>query len=387
MKKIVLFLIISVLFIVSLSAFSWEGLVDVNMAFTGPTNNISLGQTDELTMSFKAPIKSSIPMYITGSGSYAFEYQKELTTEAQVTEKAVISNLLDISLLKYNVNFGDISIDAGRFPVSDITGIIISQPIDAAKVTYFTQKVTVNAYAGFTGFLNSHTVDINAAPNEKSESEIYALAAPFFVTNVMFGAPRLFANQDLFGEVLATIDAGNSETPNSRIYGNLALTGPLSNSLYYTVASSIGVIQNEESKWDVSNLSSLELTTFFPYGSSMLSWKTVFASANETSRFETFTAANASIDGSVPYGGYLKTGLVGTIRPIDTVMLFLAPDIIFNVMNDDMDKGYAGFQWMFNAKYTATSDLDIVASVSQFISSVKDEKPYLNANIGLSFRF
>ena len=379
MKKILLAMMISVSFIVSISAFSWEGIVDVNAAFTGPVDEISLRQTDRLTMSFKTPIKGSVPMSITGTGFYEFGYQKDLTTDAD----AVISNLLDVSLLKYNAKIGDIAIDAGRFSVADVTGLVIAQTLDAAKVTYSASKFNVSAYAGFTGFLNSHTVSMNIAPNLKFDSEIYAFAAPFVVANATLSTPRLFLNQDLFAEVLATIDVGAKENPDNRVYTNIALVGPLASSLYYSLTSSIAVIQNDSSKWNVSNLTSLEFTTFFPYGSSMLSWKTVFA----TNDFKSFSSTSASLTGSVPYSGCVKTGLVGTIRPIDKVLFFFAPDVLFNVMNDSLNKGYVGFQWMFNAKYTATSDLDIMATVGQFIPSVKDEKPYLNASVGLSFKF
>ena len=267
----------------------------------------------------------------------------------------------------------------------DITGLVIAQPLDAVKVSYSAKDYSIIGYAGFTGFLNSHTVSINAAPNENSASEIYALAAPFVVVNTMFAAPQLFAGQDLFAEVVATIDV--AENADNRVYTNLALSGALMDSYYYTFASSIAATQNADSKWGVSNMSSFEITTFFPYGYSMLSLKTVFATSDDNGGFKSFSTTSASLNGSVPYAGHLKTGLVATMRPLDNVLFLFAPDCLFNVMSSDSDKGFAGFQWVFNAKYTATSDLAINASVGQFISPVAGEKPYLDASIGLSFLF
>ncbi len=381
MKKIILILLIVMSFVVPLSAFTWSGVVDSKVAFSGAIDNLAVDETNRLTMSFYAPFKTSVPMSLTGDCFYEFGFNKPLSDG-----DGSISHKLDIGTLNYNVKFNSVTVDFGRFPVVDVTGFVLAMPIDGAKVSFANDFVTISSYIGFTGLLNSKSVNINAAENTMGQSIVYSLASPFVVANVNLYMPQLFAGQDLFTEVVATIDVAGTDTPNNRVYATMAMAGAINSSLMYLFSSSLAIVQNS-TEWNPSNITSFELTGFLPFASSMLSWKTVFATGGEKNAFVPLTTSAGNMDGSVPYSGHIKTGLVSTFLPVDGLLFLLEPDVFFNVMNNDTDKGYAGFQWMTSVKYSVTSDFNFVASVGQFYPAAKGAKSYLNANLGLSFMF
>ncbi len=387
MKKILLSIVLLTTLTFSLSAYSWYGQLDAGISVLGPQNVLDLEQADKVTLGFRVPFNTSILMDLEAEGFYEFKYKVATTGE----KKSEISHLADLTTFTFGVQVPidetfSLSLDTGRFSVADVTSIIISQPVDGAKVIFSHENFQLNAYVGFTGLLNAYNVSINAAANKTILSDVYTLAAPFIVAEFMFSMPQLFANQNLYAEFLAAVDVGAETNKNSKLYATAALQGPINSSLFYFASSSLGIEQVSKD-WNISNMSVFELSTFLPFASSLVSWKTVFATGGTDTMFNTFTVASASMDDSLMYAGHVKTGVVATFRPIDKLLFFLGPDVLFNVMNETSGKGYAGFQWLFSGRWDATSDVQLVATVGQFLPRDSSIDPYLKADLKLSLKF
>ncbi len=389
MKKYILHILIIISFVVSLNAYSWEGFIDAGVDITGPSDELSLENTDALSLSFIAPLGDNKTTIFSTKGSYEFGYSKSLSesTDAEIT------HLVDLELLKFSIPLqttdnSSMGLDIGRFFISDLTGIILSQASDGVKLGYASTSMNLSAYVGFTGLLNAHTVSINAAPNEKILSDAYTFAAPFILVNVSTQFPQLFANQDLVAEIFVALDVGNGDVADNRLYTTAALTGPFVNDkFFYVFSTSLGLVQDTQEEWAATNLTTFELSTFLPFASSLLSWKTVFASASENANFQTFTVNTATLDDSLEYAGHVKTGIVSTFRPIDSLLFLIEPNVLLNVMDEQKDKGYAGFQWLASSRWNATSDLQLVFSAGQFLSAEEGIDPNLKAEVKLSFAF
>ncbi len=387
MKKIILFSILFLIITAPVIAFSWAGNIEANVELTGPLDTLDIEHSDALTFSFHAPINAEVPMSISGEGYYEFS----LSTKLDGSEELAFAHLIDLPSLKYNVQipYGDSAfflVDAGRFDTSDITGLILDQPVDGARLLFENQGLQLSSLIGFTGLLNAHSITMNVAPNETILSDAYTLAAPFLLANISLQLPQLFANQNVYGEILSAIDVGAKENPDNRIYATAALNGPISDNIYYTVSSTMGLAQGKE-KWAVSNISSLEFSSFFSFASSLLSWKTVFATGGAENSFTTFTSNSANISQTLEYAGHVKTGLVGTMRPISNLLLFLEPNVLFNVMNESAEKGYSGFQWLCATRWDIFADLTLIASAGQFLPAAKEEESYLEASVKLALTF
>lgn len=260
------------------------------------------------------------------------------------------------------------------------------QPSDGAEIIFTNDLFSLGAYVGFTGLLNSNSVSINGKEMEKRHS-LYTEAPPFVLASVTAQFPYLFGQQSLSTNFYAAIDV-HPENKKHHMYATALLNGPIGNSLFYILSTSLGLTKSDNKDWQFSNLSSLEISTYLPL-SSMISWKTVFATGDTgmTSEFETFTVSSANMDESLNYAGNIKTGIVATMRPVNSILLFAGADVFLNVMNDNMEKGYAGTQWTFSTRWQIVSDVQLSISAGQFFSAKTDIEPYMMANLKLLVSF
>ncbi len=393
MKKIILSTILVLSIILPSFALTWEGLIDASGNVSGAPDDLSLEQVNRATLSLQVPLNAENTMQFSARAFYELGFATPIPNTIPIE----LSHLVDAELLKFNMQIplDDVSLfslDAGRFPVADLTTIVLNQTSDGVKAAYENEMMRLNTYVGFTGLLNEYTVSMNVAPNDLNLTEFYSLAAPFVLANVTLQLPQLFLNQDLYTGVIAAIDVAEKENkelaPDNRFYATVGLNGPFNNSIFYSLTSTLGVMQATKSTWDITNLSTFELSAFLPFASSLLSWKTVFATGGTNAEFKPFTVNTATLDDSLEYAGHVKTGIVMTLRPLENLLLFVEPNAIFDVMNDSQP-GYEGAQWTFATRYNIMSDLQLSASVGQFIpadiTSINDS--YITADVKLSFLF
>lgn len=367
-----------------LSAFDWGGFFDNNTAYKGELNNInfdnmSLEQTDRLTLWFRARFNPFT--YLTAEGFYEFGYSSRTKS---------LSHKIDLSLLKFNRIISNTTMfNIGRYGIRDLSGIIISQPSDGIEVIHSTDSFSLGAYIGFTGLLNNMTVDINGGTNRKTLSPVYTLAPPFILAGVTMQLPYLFGQQSVAADFYAAIDVDSGEDKTHRMYMTALLNGLIGDSLFYIFSTSLGLTKATNNKWQVSNLTALEISTYLPFFSSMLSWKTMFATGPQGNNegFQTFTVATANMDETLNYAGNIKTGIVGTLRPIDSLLLFTSVDVFFNVMDDTAKKGYVGIQWMFSTCWQIVSDVQLAFSAGQFSSAESGTDSYMLANLKVLISF
>ncbi len=386
MKKIVLVLIITGLVLPLFSA-TWSATVDADANVYGKTDALIFDNVDRFTLQAFVPFGETIPMSISAETFYEFTFSKPL----QGVEESSMLHLVDVAELVFTTQFpvgesNRMTINAGRFDVYDMTGLILAQQMDGAKVVYRAPKYELSMHAGFTGFLNGHTQTMYGVVNQNILSEVYTLAPAFVLANITFRLPYLFDAQHAFtAEVNGAIEATDNESKSNRIYATAGLQGPLGEIFYYNVSSTLSLIMLEENTF--GNISVLELSAFLPFAESILSWKTVFSTGGTENSFIPISEIMASMDSSIPYVGKLKTGLLGIIHPVDSVFLLLSSDVIFNISDASQDTGYMGVQWGFSTRWDIASDVQLIGSVGNFFSSDSTTEPYLDASLALSITF
>lgn len=387
MKKISIAFILLIITLFPISAVTLRGTLDVRANTSGPIDEMAITNKDRITLFGYFPFGESIPMSITTEAFYEFGLSMPLTGDKELS----LSHLVDLTALEFNMQFpiqetNVIDLSIGRIFKQDTTGLIFSQKLDGLNVQYKSNFFTINSHVGFTGFLNGHTTRIYGIKNKEILSEFYTFAPALIIANANFQLPYLIDGQHAFSaDINAAIDITKNETKSNRFYLTAGLQGPIGLSFYYNVMSTLGYTM--QTNHILSNLSSLELSAFLPFANTLLSWKTVFATGGAKNAFIPITEVMANIESSLGYSGYVKSGLVASMSPVNSLLLLLGTDVFFNVMDGANDKGYAGAQWNFATRWSIVSDVHLTASIASYFSNKPNTKPYLDASINLTITF
>ena len=281
-----------------LTAVEWGGLFfnDTGAGINGPDyNDLEISQANGLSLWLKSPLADS-GFYFSGEALYKFK----LTFPKG--DSPVFEQIADVPLLKVagdvELGSGLLSLNAGRFYYVDSTATVLSQTIDGASVKYSLPAVNLGFFLGYTGLLNSLNVPM-AGCSPKPEAKIYDLAEPYLPLGVTFEFPSLFANQSLELDAYYIADLTVSE--NSRCYADLLLSGPITNSIYYNLVSSVGSVNTFKS---IMNYSAFTLIAF-PTETVAINAGVEYGSAQGQGSLATFVAPGYSYNGDiVPKAGF-----------------------------------------------------------------------------------
>ena len=367
------------------AAFDWGGFLSNDTGIKGQLPSMQAipskaSQSNKLTLWMRVPIPELKNSYFAAETFYSYTYK--------FGEKE-FSHIWDISLFKLSLAVDNgttkATFNMGRFGISDVTGLIFSQPADGMELIVDAKNFSVKAYAGFTGLLNSKTVNMTPSNPDEKALHVYQLARPAVIGSVFLTLPQLFAQQTLSFEAFATAGAKPAG-----MFLTAALNGPITGPLFYIASTSWYFASNASSRAVFSNLSAFELTAFLPFYTSMLSWKTVFAAAQTGSRFvdfEHFSLTSANVDSTVKYAGNIKSGITASIRPVKPLLCTVSGDVFFNAMNAGA-KGFAGAQWQASVRWQIINDLQLSCAAGQFFKSpIQTKGPYTFANVKVLFNF
>lgn len=380
MRKIRFILLLALVFICTvfpLSAFDWGGFFSADAGIKGPANADLIKkftQSDRLTLWLRTPLPRLKGSYFAAEGFYSFAYSGE---------KKEASHIIDVSLLKFSIplNLGSLrmTVNAGRFGFSDLSGFFFMQNADGAELLVNSNRFSSKVYMGYTGILNAHTTYMSLGGAEHKDY-VYDRAPDALLGGVFFSFPHLFAQQTLACEA----GFAGSFKDMAAFFGT-SLNGPLISAIFYSASSLFAVSQA-----NVSNISRFEITAYLPYLSSLVAWNTVFATAQagKIGDFNSFSVTSADVSGSLKYAGNIKTGLTGSIKPHPSLLCTLNGDLFFNVMDTASAKGFSGVQWQTAVRWHVFSDLQFSVSAGQFFAaSNKMAEPYTLAVIKLLYSF
>lgn len=316
----------------------------------------------------------------------SFEYEKDFGSSINDGN----SMILDLDILRYDfskeLESGKISVSAGRFSNYDLTGLILSQNLDGAKLTLSLPALTVNANIGYTGLLNSLSapiLDENRYPFSKENAFLYALNENYIEAGANVILPYLFAGQTLSFEVMDAVRL--SENAFNRLYVTLGLDGGIIDALFYNFTTTFGIASLADAT-AISNLSNLSLSYYI--GNASVSFTGTYASGNNGFfkpflGFTSQTSYNSYAD-NTEYSSIIKAGFSGTVKPIGNLLIMASADVVFD-LEDSF--GYRGFQYGLNVNYQLFSDVSFGLSANQYIDGQKSEfnKVSIEARASVSF--
>lgn len=253
MKKIIL--TICALFFVfasPLAAMEWGGVLSNDTGIETPDfSNITFKQSNGVSIWFNTPIGEAFAL--SGEVLYKYNFVKPQNVDGTFT------NIIDVPLFKFagDIQAGDgvLSLAAGRFSYVDNAGSVVATTVDGASIDYSLSIVKLGFLGAYTGLLNSLNGSVEAAGKNNKFYDFSYGYAPLGL-NVEF--PYLLGNQALGIQAFAILDCGDKTTKTNNYYANLALSGPITNIIYYSLSSSFGFVDFK----DLMNYSALSVMVF-----------------------------------------------------------------------------------------------------------------------------
>lgn len=379
----------SVLTLAAFGAFSveWGGLVSADAKYYNDAGS-NVSKFDKSTLELygegslwlRVPFSKDGESYFITEGLYHFEYDKGgEDIDNDHTQYA------DLDLFKFvfhkplSGDSGDsLTFSLGRFLNSDLSSLVFSQAADGALARLSLPRLSLSLYGAYTGLLNGRTVTILSAEDddayEEDTDKIYDLAEKFAAAGLGLTLPNIAFNQtvslEAFGAFRLEGDSYN------RLYGTLALSGPLVTNLYYGASTTFGYTKGDaegikdELDGKFGNLSRASVTYFGDFKDMSVGAEATFASKNFVG-FTSQTAVNSQ--SGKQYNELLKAGLFGSIKPIENILASLSADSVFDFdRGSDSDEfGFAGVQMEASLAMQVFTDLNARLSAIQYID--KDE--------------
>ena|SRR5574344_240702 len=351
-------------FCIPLSASDFGALISSETHLRGSNfDSLKLRQRENARLWFSLPFTNDESVYLTGEGMYMFEY-----------DAAGIGavNILDLTLFKFRIDKkndagGVFSLHAGRFAMSDATGLIFNQTCDGLFMQAGGILCTVGLYAGYTGLLNAHDVSI-LVPYGTSYTADFTKLYPEAPRYVPLGAavnfPALFTNQKLVLQGWAFLDAMKEKY--NRFYGETELTGPIGSSVSYRISSALGTNDFKE----LMNLSQVHVI-FSPINQIAIDAGFVYASGTQWifKPFTGFTSQTATLALDQPeYTGLMKFTVDSIVTFTKDVQSSLGAGYIFDFSGASAE--IDGMQ--LNADVIFNLFTNIQADSSAFIYMAKD---------------
>ena len=375
MKKSLAYAFAALLFtgaIYTASAVDFGGMITNDSKFTNVAGygngfgKLALNQKNAASLWLRTPFNQKGTTYFTAEGLFQWERKYfNLSGLDDLQDKNLFA--ADVDLFKFatqvDTESGKFNVTAGRFFVSDLSGLVFSQTADGLLLSYEVSRLRVSAYGGYTGLLNARVVSILDPSFVEDTDKIYQLAAKYAVgaLSLSFAA----ANQTISAQFLGAFRLEN-ETYN-RMYGELSLGGPLFSTVYYNLNGTLGFASYDGGDMNMGLLGKAGLTYYAPVKSLAIGVNGVYASGEQGSfkpfaGFTSQTATNA-LSGWTEYTGIIRTGLAMSLKPVSNLLLGATGDVIFNAAESIE---YEGFQYGLNANWQIVSDVSLGATMYQY---------------------
>ena len=353
----------------SFFAVEWGGKIANDTSFMGKADDLKLKQSDTVGLWMNIPLNRTNSVYVAAEAYYKFTYDDTETADEEF-ENVINCNLLKLSAGWMAGNGNMISLSAGRFPVSDFTGIIFNQPADGLNFKVSSQAVDFSIFAGYTGLLNAKEVTILTPADteyEESDDDFYAFAPKYLPFGFSFAFPSVFGNQHISLEGWGFADLNGDDC--NRYYGMLGLDGYLLRNLSYNVKTVFGT-KNFDSLMNFSSLS-FDLN---PAGNFGIKLYGTYASGKQgsLSAFSGFTSMTAVSTrfADLEYSSMVTGGLQLSNVFAGVLYASLGGAVLFECPDSSVE--YFGMQLSADVLWNIFYDVQLGLSASQFIGDDSD---------------
>lgn len=368
MKKVKLFIFLFLAVALNLSAFEGGGMLKTGLGIDLGKNKTNLSHFDSLSLWAKQNLDKEGNYNFAIQSSYLFNLKKPIKPEGVSN----LDHILNLDMLKFSflvpIDNDSLTIDAGRYNISDITAVILNQNIDGVYIAYKKTNFATYFNLGYTGLLNSYVNPINAAGIAsilKKRTKIYNLAPSFVHMSALFHVPFQSLRHAVDFDLNSFIATENPKTTNN--YASISVNGPIVNGLFYLTSVSTSVLTRVKRKSGIGFFLAGELDYYFEKYSSKLGLKAQFFSGGKTG-FKSFTLSNVSKVTFMESTDLFKISLDGSIKPVKDLFLSTEAAVMAHAATQPKGRSnFAGFEWDVSANYTILQDISISTDLGMFV--------------------
>lgn len=368
MKKVKLFIFLFLAVALNLSAFEGGGMLKTGLGIDLGKNKTNLSHFDSLSLWAKQNLDKEGNYNFAIQSSYLFNLKKPIKPEGELG----LDHILNLDMLKFSflvpIGNDSLTIDAGRYNISDITAVILNQNIDGVYIAYKKTNFATYFNLGYTGLLNSYVNPINAAGITsilKKQTKIYNLAPSFVHMSALFHVPFQSLRHAVDFDLNSFIATENPKTTNN--YASISVNGPIVNGLFYLTSVSTSVLTRVKRKPGIGFFLAGELDYYFEKYSSKLGLKAQFFSGGKTG-FKSFTLSNVSKVTFMESTDLFKISLDGSIKPVKDLFLSTEAAVMAHAATQPKGRSnFAGFEWDVSANYTILQDISISTDLGMFV--------------------
>ena len=368
MKKVKLFIFLFLAVALNLSAFEGGGMFKTGLGIDLGKNKTNLSHFDSLSLWAKQNLDKEGNYNFAIQSSYLFNLKKPIKPEGELG----LDHILNLDMLKFSflvpIGNDSLTIDAGRYNISDITAVILNQNIDGVYIAYKKTNFATYFNLGYTGLLNSYVNPINAAgiaSISKKRTKIYNLAPSFVHMSALFHVPFQSLRHAVDFDLNSFIATENPKTTNN--YASISVNGPIVNGLFYLTSVSTSVLTRVKRKPGIGFFLAGELDYYFEKYSSKLGLKAQFFSGGKTG-FKSFTLSNVSKVTFMESTDLFKISLDGSIKPVKDLFLSTEAAVMAHAATQPKGRSnFAGFEWDVSANYTILQDISISTDLGMFV--------------------
>jgi hypothetical protein len=294
---------------------------------------------------------------------------------AKPANESDLTCFADIDLFRFTlrpVSTPDVqlSLDAGRIPVSDITGLILNQTVDGAEFHGTFKFGNVDALAAYTGLLNAQKEGAMMSTDDFADADtdkFYAFGSKRALAKVAVQFPQLVAGSDLVIQGAGQYDLRPSfeSDPVQTVhtgYGTAMLSGLLAGPFFYSVSGTFQTgVMKENDTWysEHSALCSVRLDCYPVPGHSL--YAQFIYTPPEGSFFSTYlpiTFQNAGTLFSYGYGNLMRASAGWNFNPYRFLNFDIgAKSFMYSEKPEYVESMYRGTEISGGATIKATSDL------------------------------
>lgn len=368
MKKVKLFIFLFLIIALNLSAFEGGGMFKTGIGIDLGKNKANLSHFDSLSLWAKQNLDKEGNYNFAIQSSYLFNLKKPIKPEGEPN----LDHIVNLDMLKFSflvpIGNDSLTIDAGRYNISDITAVILNQNIDGVYIAYNKTNFSTYFNLGYTGLLNAYVNPINAAgitSISKKQTKIYNLAPSFVHISALFHVPFQSLRHAIDFDLNSFMATENPKTTNN--YASISVNGPIVNRLFYLASASTSILTRDKRKPQTGFFLKGELDYYFEKYDSKLGLKMQLFSGGKMS-FKSFTLSTMSKVNFMEPTDLLKISLDGSIKPVKD--LFLSTEAAIMAYAATQPKGrsnFAGFEWDVSANYTILQDISISTDLGMFV--------------------
>jgi len=335
------------------------------------TGGIVKTNDTEFYTNHKATLWATVPFNNANSHSLAVEGSFYASKPAGVDE---FDYYVDIDLFRMSFTVqqdekGKILVDAGRFPVSDTTGILLSQAIDGVEVQGIRSFGNFSFLVGYTGLLNARQEKNLMTTDDIQDiltDDIYAFGAKRAVAKASLLFPELFAGADLVVEALGQydlreqIDSDAVETVHTG-YGTVAVTGPFTPVVFYSLSGTFqtGILDSDDTYSEHAILGVARLDAFPAPGTNVYA-EFLYTTGEDDffSHLLPITFQSAGTLYSAGYANLMRASGGMFYTPMDVLNVNLGASLfMYSKETDGADGLYNATEVNAGASFMATTDL------------------------------